>query len=128
MPVLRTSPDRGKPTWRFYAPLLFPANGADSPQPCCITPCGSPPATGTSARALHADRTPVVGQRLGDQPSEAATVIDTLLDDLGATVNLREHFNASKGLVSLLNEEREQGTKLTRSTLLQARMRPPRTH
>ncbi|KUJ31080.1 hypothetical protein ADK46_25815 [Streptomyces rimosus subsp. rimosus] len=70
----------------------------------------------------------MVGQRLGDQPSEAATVIDTLLDDLGATVNLREHFNASKGLVSLLNEEREQGTKLTRSTLLQARMRPPRTH
>ncbi|MFI9230856.1 hypothetical protein [Streptomyces rimosus] len=70
----------------------------------------------------------MVGQRLGDRPSEAATVIDTLLDDLGATVDLPEHFNASKGLVSLLNEEREQGTKLTRSTLLQARMRPPCTH
>ncbi|WP_158706297.1 MULTISPECIES: hypothetical protein [Streptomyces] len=50
------------------------------------------------------------------------------MDDLGATVDLREHFNAPKGLVSLLNEEREQGTKLTRSTLLQARIRPPRPH
>ncbi|MFH8749764.1 hypothetical protein ACH4GK_25625 [Streptomyces rimosus] len=68
------------------------------------------------------------GNGWGDRPSEAATVIDTLLDDLGATVDLREHFNAPKGLVSLLNEEHEQGTKLTRSTLLQARMRPPRTH
>ncbi|WP_158716895.1 hypothetical protein [Streptomyces rimosus] len=50
------------------------------------------------------------------------------MDDLGALVELREHFNAPKGLVSLLNEEHEQGTKLTRSTLLQARVRPPRTH
>ncbi|AZM57323.1 hypothetical protein DMA15_36165 [Streptomyces sp. WAC 01529] len=51
-----------------------------------------------------------------------------LLDDLGATPNLREHWNAPKGLTALLNEDHKQGTELTRGTLLHARMTPPRAH
>lgn len=66
------------------------------------------------------------GDGYGDRPSEAATVINALLDDLGATPNLREHWNAPKGLTALLNEDHKQGTELTRSTLLHARMTPPR--
>lgn len=128
MPALRTPADRGEPTWRFYAPLALPANGAELASAVLhhtvwIT---------TSDGHVHpAPCTPTEhlwwGNGWGDRPSEAATVIDTLLDDLGAAVDLREHFNAPKGLVALFNEEHKQGTELTRSTLLQARMRPPRT-
>ncbi|MEV6727100.1 hypothetical protein AB0M94_40050 [Streptomyces xanthochromogenes] len=66
------------------------------------------------------------GDGCGDRPSEAATVINLLLDDLGGTLNLREHYNAPKGLTALFNEDHKQGTELTRSTLLHARMTPPR--
>ncbi|RSO03704.1 hypothetical protein DMH18_36725 [Streptomyces sp. WAC 06783] len=69
----------------------------------------------------------MVGQQLGDRPSEAATVIDTLLDDLGATADLREHFTPQGSGLAMQRGTRT-GTKLTRSTLLQARMRPPCTH
>ncbi|MFD9823924.1 hypothetical protein [Streptomyces violascens] len=66
------------------------------------------------------------GDGWGDRPSEAASVIDALLDDLGATVNLRAHWKAPKGLVALFNGEHRQGAELTRSALLHARMAPPR--
>ncbi|MFE4336735.1 hypothetical protein ACFRQM_47620 [Streptomyces sp. NPDC056831] len=66
------------------------------------------------------------GNGWGDRPSEAATVVDALLDDLGATLNLREHWKAPKGLTALFNEDHKQATELTRSTLLHARMNPPR--
>ncbi|WP_158716896.1 hypothetical protein [Streptomyces rimosus] len=65
VPVLRTPPDRGKPTWRFYAPLAFPADGAELASAVLHHTVWTPPVTGTAPRDLHADRTPVVGQRLG---------------------------------------------------------------
>ncbi|MFE1190121.1 hypothetical protein [[Kitasatospora] papulosa] len=129
MPVMRT-PDNGrKPVWRFYAPLSLPAGDAELASvflhhTVWVT---------TSDGHLHpAPCTPAEhlwwGNGYGDRPSEAATVINLLLDDLGATPNLREHWNAPKGLTALLNEDHKQGTELTRSTLLHARMTPPRAH
>ncbi|WP_241269265.1 hypothetical protein [Streptomyces chrestomyceticus] len=128
IPALRTPADRGNPTWRFYAPRFLPANGAELASTVLhhtvwITTSDGHvhPAPCTPTEHLWWDN------GWGDRASEAATVIDTLLDDLGAAVDLREHFNAPKGLVALFNEEHKQGTELNRSPLLQARMRPPRT-
>lgn len=79
MPVLRTPPDRGKSTWRFYAPLAFPANGAELASAVLhhtvwITTSDGhvPPAPYTPTEHLW------WGKGRGDRPSEAATVIDTL--------------------------------------------------
>ncbi|MGW6880208.1 hypothetical protein ACWGEU_08070 [Streptomyces goshikiensis] len=127
MPVLRTTGEGDKPGWRFYAPLSLPAGGAELASAVLhhtvwIT---------TSDGHVHpAPCTPSEhlwwGDGWGDRPSEAATVIDTLLDNLGATVNLREHWNAPKGLTALFNKEHKQGSELTRAALLHARMTPPR--
>ncbi|MFG3105111.1 hypothetical protein ACGFZL_31975 [Streptomyces sp. NPDC048182] len=110
MPVLRTDDREGQQVWRFYAPLSSRPRPPNWPRSSC-TP---------SERLWW-------GDGWGDRPSEAATVINLLLDDLGAVPNLREHWNAPKGLTALLNEDHKQGTELTRSTLLHARMTPPRT-
>ncbi|MFI1502611.1 hypothetical protein [Streptomyces platensis] len=128
MPVLRTTGEGRQPAWRFYAPLSLPAGGAELASAVLhhtmwIT---------TSDGHVHpAPCTPTEhlwwGDGWGDRPSEAASVIDALLDDLAATVNLREHWRAPKGLTALFNEEHKHATELTRATLLHARMTPPRT-
>ncbi|MEV6586963.1 hypothetical protein [Streptomyces acidicola] len=66
------------------------------------------------------------GDGWGDRPSQAAAVVDQLLDDLGATVDLHQHYNAPKGLTALFNEEHKKGAELNRAALLHARMTPPR--
>lgn len=127
MPVLRTPDDGGKPVWRFYAPVSLPAGGAELASVVLhhtvwvLTSDGHVhPAPCTPSEHLW------WGNGGGDRPSEAAMVVDALLDDLGATVNLREHWKAPKGLTALFNESHRRGAELTRSTLLHARMTPPR--
>ncbi|MFD7167377.1 hypothetical protein [Streptomyces violascens] len=61
---------------------------------------------------------------MGDRPSEAPAVVDALLDDLGTTVDLRQHWKAPEGLIALFCEENERGAGLTRGILLHARMTP----
>ncbi|WJV51763.1 hypothetical protein [Streptomyces flavofungini] len=128
MPVLRTPGDGGKPAWRFYAPLSLPDGGAEL---ASVVLHHTVWATTSDGHVHPAPCTPTEhlwwGDGWGDRPSEAATVVDALLDDLGATINLREHWNAPKGLTKLFNEEHQHGAELTRSTLLHARMTPPRT-
>ncbi|MFI1386714.1 hypothetical protein [Embleya sp. NPDC020886] len=70
------------------------------------------------------------GDGWGDRPTEAACVVDRLLDDIGADADLHEHWrHAPAGLTHLLNREHPDGTELTRAALLHARMtRPPREH
>ncbi|MFB6807643.1 hypothetical protein [Streptomyces sp. NPDC056387] len=127
MPVLRTAREGRTPTWRFYAPLSLPAGGAELASVVLhhtvwiTTSDGQvhPAPCGPSEHLWW-------GDGWGDRPSEAAAVIDTLLDDLGATVNMREHWKAPKGLTALLNEDHKHGTELTRAALLHARMTPPR--
>ncbi|MFI6125425.1 hypothetical protein ACIBCU_37910 [Streptomyces sp. NPDC051064] len=128
MPVLRTPHVNGKQAWRFYAPLSLPAGGSELASVVLdhtlwvITSDGHvhpAPCTPTE----H----PWWGDGWGDRASEAATVTDQLLDDLGATVDLHQHYNASKGLTALFNEEHKRGAELTRAALLHARMTPPRT-
>ncbi|MFD7163733.1 hypothetical protein [Streptomyces violascens] len=127
MPVLRTPRKDGKQLWRFHAPLSLPADGAELASVVLyhtvwITTSDGHvhPAPCTATEHLW------WGDGWGDRPSEAAAVIDTLLNDLGTTVNLDQHWKAPKGLVALFNEEHKQGAELTRSTLLHARMSPPR--
>ncbi|MEF2529428.1 hypothetical protein [Streptomyces sp. CS62] len=64
------------------------------------------------------------GDGWGDRASEAAAVVDQLLSDLGATVDLHKHWDAPKGLTALFDEEHKQGAELTRAVLLHARMTP----
>nr|MDT0521284.1 hypothetical protein [Streptomyces sp. DSM 41633] len=128
MPALRTSREGHTPTWRFYAPLSLPAGGAEL---ASVVLHHTVWITTSDGHVHPAPCTPSEhlwwGDGWGDRPSEAAAVIDTLLGDLGATVNLREHWKAPKGLTALFNEEHKHGTELTRATLLHARMTPPRT-
>ncbi|MEU0059914.1 hypothetical protein [Streptomyces sp. NPDC006334] len=63
----------------------------------------------------------------GDHPSEAAAMVNQLLDDLGTTVDLHQHYKTPKGLTALFNEDNKPGAELTRAALLPARMTPPRT-
>ncbi|MFI5945575.1 hypothetical protein ACIBCB_35760 [Streptomyces uncialis] len=128
MPVLRTPRDDGKQVWRFYAPLSLPAGGAELASVVLhhtlwvLTSDGHVhPAPCTPTEHLW------WGHGGGDRPSEAAAVVDQLLDGLGATVDLRKHWDAPKGLTALFNEEHKRGAELTRATLLHARMTPPRT-
>ncbi|WP_406385162.1 hypothetical protein [Streptomyces sp. NBC_01618] len=51
----------------------------------------------------------------GDRAGEAAAVVDQLPDDLGATVDLHQHWRAPKGLTALFNEEHKKGAELTRA-------------
>ncbi|WP_329467935.1 hypothetical protein [Streptomyces sp. NBC_01431] len=128
MPALRTAGDGGSPVWRFYAPPALPASGAEL---ATIVLEHTVWITTSDGQVHPAPCTPAEhlwwGDGRGDRPTEVATVIDTLLDDLGATVSLREHWKAPHGLTALFNEEHEHGTELTRSTLLVARMASPRT-
>ncbi len=131
MPVLRAPGHGGTPVWRFYAPLSLPARGAElssavlhhtvwittsdghvHPAPCRPTEL-----------LWWGDH----GDGWGDHASETAAVIDALLDDLGAGVDLREVRRAPQGLTALFDQEHEHGTELTRGALLYARMTPPRT-
>ncbi|MEU2440203.1 hypothetical protein ABZ595_29095 [Streptomyces rubradiris] len=128
MPVMRTPDNGGKPVWRFYAPLSLPAGDAELASVVLhdtvwvITSDGHVhPAPCTPTEHLW------WGDGWGDRPSEVAAVVDQLLDDLGATVDLRKHWEAPKGLTALFNEEHKQGAELSRAALLHARMTPPRT-
>ncbi|MCX5166252.1 hypothetical protein OOK39_45285 [Streptomyces sp. NBC_00264] len=128
MPVLRALGDDGKQVWRFYAPLSLPAGGAELASVVLhhtlwvLTSDGHVhPAPCTPTEHLW------WGDGGGDRASEAAAVVDQLLDDLGATVDLHKHWDAPKGLTALFNEEHKQGAELTRAALLHARMTPPRT-
>ncbi|MEW5631201.1 hypothetical protein AB1388_32330 [Streptomyces hydrogenans] len=128
MPVLRTPGDDDKQVWRFYAPLSLPAGGAELASVVLhrtlwvLTSDGHVhPAPCTPAEHLW------WGDGWGDRPSEAAAVVDQLLDDLGTTVDLHKHWDAPKGLTALFNEEHKKGAELTRAALLHARMTPPRT-
>ncbi|MEU6680990.1 hypothetical protein [Streptomyces sp. NPDC046925] len=127
MPVLRTSDQDRKPLWRFYAPLSLPAGGAEL---ASVVLHHTVWVTTSDGHVHPAPCTPSAhlwwGDGWGDRPSEAATVVNTLLDNLGATVNLDKHWMAPKGLTALFNDEHKQGSELTRSTLLHARMTPPR--
>ncbi|WP_316779721.1 hypothetical protein [Streptomyces sasae] len=128
MPVLRTTGNDGKTIWRFYAPLSLPAAGEE----LAAVVLHHTLWIVTSGGHVHpAPCTPNEhlwwGNGWGDRPSEAAAVSDALLGDLGATVDLHGHWKAPKGLTALFNEEHKQGTELSRSTLLHARMTPPRT-
>jgi hypothetical protein len=129
MPVLRTPDDRGKPLWRFYAPLSLPAGGGA--ELASVVLHDTVWITTSDGQVHPAPCTPTEhlwwGDGCGDRPSEASAVVDTLLDDLGGTVNLHEHWKAPKGLTVLFNEEHKHGAELTRATLLHARMTPPRT-
>ncbi|MFB6931305.1 hypothetical protein [Streptomyces chartreusis] len=128
MPVLRTPADNGKQAWRFYAPLSLPAGGAEL---ASVVLHHTVWVTTSDGHVHPAPCTPTEhlwwGDGWGDRPSEAAAVVDQLLDDLGATVELRQHWNAPKGLTALFNEEHKNGAELTRASLLHARMTPPRT-
>ncbi|MCF3143765.1 hypothetical protein [Streptomyces platensis] len=127
MPALRTSGRGGKPLWRFYVPLSLPANGGEL---ASVVLHHTMWITTSDGHVHPAPCTPTEhlwwGNGGGDRPSEAAAVVDVLLDDLAATVNLREHWKAPKGLTTLFNEEHKHGAELTRATLLHARMTPPR--
>ncbi|MER8193493.1 hypothetical protein ABTY00_05930 [Streptomyces microflavus] len=128
MPVLRSSGSGNKKVWRFYAPLSLPANGAEL---ASVVLHHTVWATTSDGYVHPAPCTPAEhlwwGDGWGDRPTEAAAVVDQLLADLGATVNLRQHWDAPKGLTALFNEEHHEGTELSRATLLHARMTPPRT-
>ncbi|AXU16848.1 hypothetical protein [Streptomyces clavuligerus] len=128
MPVLRTPGGDGNQVWRFYAPLSLPAGGAELASVVLhhtlwvLTSNGYVhPAPCTPTKHLW------WGDGWGDRASEAASVVDQLLNDLGATVDLHKHWDAPKGLTALFNEEHKQGAELTRAALLHARMTPPRT-
>ncbi|MFE0580208.1 hypothetical protein [Streptomyces sp. NPDC058874] len=128
MPVLRTPGDSGKQLWRFYAPLSLPAGGAELASVVLHHTLW----VRTSDGHVHpAPCTPTEhlwwGHGGGDRASEAAAVVNQLLDDLGVTVNLRKHWEAPKGLTALFNEKHKKGAELTRAALLHARMTPPRT-
>ncbi|MFF5131007.1 hypothetical protein ACFY41_29300 [Streptomyces syringium] len=128
MPVLRTPGDNGKQVWRFYAPLTLPDSGAELSS---VVLHHTMWVTTSNGHVHPAPCTPTEhlwwGDGWGDRASEAATVVDQLLDDLGATVDLHEHWEAPKGLTALFNEKHKQGVELNRATLLHARMTPPRT-
>ncbi|MGW7064943.1 hypothetical protein ACWGHM_41535 [Streptomyces sp. NPDC054904] len=125
-PVLRTTTDGGKPVLRFYAPLSLPGGGKLAKIVLHHTVW-----VVTSDGHIHpAPCAPTEhlwwGDGWGDRPSEAAAVINQLLDRLDATIHLDEHWKAPKGLVDLFNETHESGTEISRAALLQARMTPPR--
>ncbi len=130
-PVLRAPGYDGTPVWRFYAPLCLPARGEELSSAVLqhtvwIT---------TSDGHVHPAPCPPTGllwwgnrgDCWGDEASEAATVIDALLDDLGASVNPGEPGRAPQGLIALFNQDHQHGAELTRGALLHARMSPVRT-
>ncbi|MFF8646443.1 hypothetical protein [Streptomyces sp. NPDC015345] len=128
MPVLRTPGDDGKQVWRFYAPLSLPASGTE------LASVVLHHTLWVLTRDGHVHPAPCTptehlwwGDGWGDRASEAAAVVDQLLNDLGATVDLHKHWDAPKGLTALFNEKHKEGAELTRAALLHARMTPHRT-
>ncbi|MER5781314.1 hypothetical protein ABT104_06230 [Streptomyces mobaraensis] len=130
MPVLRTTTGDA-PGLRFYAPLALPDTGAELTS---VVLDGTVWVKTSDGQVHPAPCTPHEhlwwGDGWGDKPSEAATVINTLLDDLGATIDLREHWTAPRGLTALLEKQAKPGpTEIARHTLLHARMTtPPRSY
>ncbi|MFD4318931.1 hypothetical protein [Streptomyces sp. NPDC058548] len=61
------------------------------------------------------------GDGWGDRPSEAAVVADQLPDNLGATINMREHWKAPEDLTKLSNEEHQREPKSPARPLAAAR-------
>jgi hypothetical protein len=125
MPVLRTQGDT--PRWIFYAPTRLPAGQGEL---ASVVLWGTVWITTSDDQVHPAPCDPRehlwFGPGGGDRPSEAATVIDRLLDDLGAEIDMSKHWNAPKGLTALLNENHRHGTELSRAALLHARMTPPK--
>ncbi|MFJ9777217.1 hypothetical protein ACIRVF_39300 [Kitasatospora sp. NPDC101157] len=131
MPVVRTKSDGDKSAkWLFYAPLSLPAGRGelasvvlDDTVWITTTDGQIHPAPCTSGEHLW------WGDGWGDRPTEAAHVINQLLDDLAAPIGLDGHWSkAPAGLTRLLNKDHGHGTNLTRATLLHARMTPPDPH
>ncbi|MGW3185441.1 hypothetical protein ACWDD9_39845 [Kitasatospora sp. NPDC001119] len=128
MPVVRTRNDGDKgPKWLFYAPLALPAGCGELASAVLY---GTVWITTTDGQVHPAPCSPGDhlwwGDGWGDRPTEAAHVVNQLLDDPARPVSLRDHWSkAPAGLTALFNEEHKQGTELTRATLLHARMTPP---
>ncbi|MER5586552.1 hypothetical protein ABT090_33630 [Streptomyces asoensis] len=97
MPVLRTPGDGGTQVWRFYAPLCLPAGGAEL---ASVVLHHTVWVTTSDGHVHPAPCTPTEhlwwGDGWGDRASEAAAVVDQLLDNLGTTVNLHQHYNAPR--------------------------------
>ncbi|MGW2600016.1 hypothetical protein [Streptomyces klenkii] len=129
MPVLRTTTG-DTPGLRFYAPLALPGTGAELTS---VVLDGTVWVKTSDGQVHPAPCTPNEhlwwGDGWGDKPSEAAAVINTLLDDLGAAVDLREHWKAPRGLTTLLEKQAKPGpAEIARHALLHARMTtPPRS-
>ncbi|MET8624672.1 hypothetical protein ABZW30_13100 [Kitasatospora sp. NPDC004669] len=128
MPVVRTKDDGDKgPKWLFYAPLALPAGRGELASAVLY---GTVWITTTDGQVHPAPCTPGDhlwwGDGWGDRPTEAAYVVNQLLDNLATPISLRDHWSkAPAGLTALFNEKHKQGTELTRATLLHARMTPP---
>ncbi len=125
MPALRTTGGGRRAVWRFYAPLSLPAGGAVLDSAVLHYTVWITTSDGHVHPAPCIPTSHLWWGGWGDQPSEAAAVIDALLDNLGATVSLRKHWQAPKGLTALFGQEHKHGTQLSRSALLYARMTPP---
>ncbi|MFF3404442.1 hypothetical protein ACFYW6_39335 [Streptomyces sp. NPDC002659] len=128
MPVLRTSGEGGKPAWRFYAPLSLPAGGAELASAVLHHTVWITPSDGHVHPAPCTRPSTCSGATAGVTGPASRGRRRALLDDLDATMNLREHRKVPKGLTALFNEEHKRGSELARSTLLHARMTLPRTH
>ncbi|MCF3105457.1 hypothetical protein IPZ58_28270 [Streptomyces roseoverticillatus] len=127
MPALRTTQD-GIPTLRFNAPLALPATDAELTS---VILDGTVWIKTSDGQVHPAPCTPNEhlwwGDGWGDKPTEAATVITTLLDNLGAAIDLHEHRqDAPRGLAALLERQQKDGPiELPRHALLHARMTTP---
>ncbi|GAA2793191.1 hypothetical protein GCM10010441_18040 [Kitasatospora paracochleata] len=130
MPVVRTKPDDGKSaTWLFYAPLSLPAGRGEL---ASVTLHDTLWITTTDGQTHPAPCTTSDhlwwGDGWGDRPTEAAHVINQLLDNPTTPISLDDHGSkAPAGLTALLNEDHKQGTELNRAKLLHARMTPPKS-
>ncbi|WP_406307989.1 hypothetical protein [Streptomyces griseoaurantiacus] len=123
MPAVRTQGD--KPRWFFFAPLRLPSGRGKLASAILYAGVWITTTDGQVHPAPCDPREHLwYGDGWGDRPTEAATVIHQLLDDLAADIDLSEHWNAPRGLTNLLNEKHRPGTELSRAALLHARMTP----
>ncbi|WP_331730220.1 hypothetical protein OHV05_35975 (plasmid) [Kitasatospora sp. NBC_00070] len=127
MPAVRTKDDGdNRAKWLFYAPLSLPAGRGEL---ASVVLDGTVWITTADGQVHPAPCTPNEhlwwGDGWGDRPTEAAHVVNLLLDNLSAPITLRNHWqDAPAGLTALFSEEHKPGTELTRATLLRARTRP----
>ncbi|MEV6165613.1 hypothetical protein AB0L71_27615 [Streptomyces sp. NPDC052052] len=126
MPVMHTPDHGGKRDWRFFAPPSLPAGDAELASVVLHHTVWVTTSDG-HVHPVHTSRAPVVGQRIRRGPAMPRRS-STRSWTASEPPQPREHWKAPKGLTALLNEDHKQGTELTRSTLLHARMTPPRTH